>query len=154
MIPSFQIDHTKLKPGIYVSQLDKVGKENITTFDIRVCEPNKNMMAPAVAHTVEHLMADFLRNQSELKDYVLYFGPMGCLTGFYLLLEGEWTSKQVLYDLSVAFETCSKAKLIPGASEVECGNFRLNDLKGAIDLCGKYSDYLSCITDDCLEYPL
>ena len=82
MIQSFLIDHTRLKPGLYVSRVDKWGMETATTFDIRVCKPNKDMMSPAVAHTIEHLMADYLRNDSRLSNSVLYFGPMGCLTGF------------------------------------------------------------------------
>lgn len=153
MIPSFQVDHTKLKRGLYVSRRDKVGCKEITTFDIRVCEPNKDMMAPAVAHTIEHLMADYLRNDSPLKDCVLYFGPMGCMTGFYLILKGYWVSKNIKSEIVKAFRICSEAKSIPGASEVECGNYRLNDLRGAAELCKKYSIYLHVANDDCLHYP-
>ena len=153
MIPSFQVDHTKLKPGLYVSRIDKWGMEEATTFDIRVCKPNKDMMTPAIAHTIEHLMADYLRNDSPLNNSVLYFGPMGCLTGFYLILKGSWTSKLIKSDIVEAFHICSKARYIPGASEVECGNYRLNDLKGATELCDMYSIYLSNIKDDCLVYP-
>lgn len=87
MIPSFKVDHTKLKPGLYVSRVDKWGMETATTLDIRVCKPNKDMMSPAVAHTIEHMMADYLRNDSPLSNSVLYFGPMGCLTGFILSLK-------------------------------------------------------------------
>lgn len=79
MIPSFKVDHTKLKPGLYVSRVDKWGLETATTFDIRVCKPNKDMMSPAIAHTIEHLMADYLRNESPISNSVLYFGPMGVL---------------------------------------------------------------------------
>lgn len=153
MIPSFQIDHTKLKPGLYVSRTDKVGIENVTTFDIRVCKPNKDMMPPAVAHTVEHLMANYLRNESPLRENVLYFGPMGCLTGFYLILRGSWNSSLIKDYIVDAFHVCSRAKDIPGATEIQCGNFRLNDLKGATELCSKYSDYLRNAMKDCLLYP-
>lgn len=71
MIPSFKVDHTKLKPGLYVSRVDKLGLEMVTTFDVRVCKSNRDMMSPAIAHTIEHLMADYMRNKSSLKDYVL-----------------------------------------------------------------------------------
>ena len=153
MIPSFQVDHTKLKPGLYVSRVDNCGAGKATTFDIRVCKPNSDMMTPSVAHTIEHLMADHLRNNSLIKDSVLYFGPMGCLTGFYLILKGHWCSKMIRTEIADAFHRCSKAKFIPGASEVECGNYRLNDLRGATKLCETYSTYLRNVGDDCLVYP-
>lgn len=153
MIPSFQVDHTKLEPGLYVSRVDKWGMEEATTFDIRVCKPNKDMMAPAVAHTIEHLMADYLRNKSPLSNSVLYFGPMGCMTGFYLILKGNWTSKLIKDWIVEAFHQCSKAMTIPGASEVECGNYKLNDLKGAKELSAKYALYLKNVGDDFLNYP-
>lgn len=153
MIPSFQVDHTKLKPGLYVSRVDKWGLEKATTFDIRVCTPNKTMMTSEIAHTIEHLMADYLRNDWSLKNSVLYFGPMGCLTGFYLILKGEWTSTLIKDKIVEAFRECSKATYIPGASEVECGNYKLNDLQGAVDLCHMYSVYLSNADKDKLNYP-
>ncbi len=153
MIPSFQVDHTKLEPGLYVSRVDKWGMEEATTFDIRVCKPNKDMMAPAVAHTIEHLMADYLRNESSLRNSVLYFGPMGCLTGFYLILKGNWASVLIRDLIVESFQHCSKAKIIPGASEVECGNYKFNDLKGAKELCSKYALYLKNVGDDYLNYP-
>lgn len=153
MIQSFMIDHTKLKPGLYVSRVDKLGKEAATTFDIRVCEPNRNMLTPAISHTIEHLMANYMRNESVYSNSVLYFGPMGCLTGFYLILKGKWTSKMVVAEIVKAFFECSKAKFIPGASEVECGNYRLNDLNGATKVCKEYSLFLQNIHGECLKYP-
>lgn len=152
MIASFQIDHTILKPGLYVSRRDKLRTEDITTFDIRVCQPNKDMMTPAVAHTIEHLMADFLRNDCPFNNDVLYFGPMGCLTGFYLILKGHWDSKTIKDAIADAFYVCSKAKVVPGATERECGNYKLNDLKGAAELCRKFSAYLHEVNHDCLVY--
>lgn len=154
MIKSFEIDHTKLNPGLYVSRVDKLGAEEITTFDIRVCKPNKDMMTSAAAHTIEHLMADYLRNDSKLKEVVLYFGPMGCLTGFYLILMGHWESKQIKPDIVNAFQICSESKVIPGATEMECGNYRLNDLNVAIKICQRYADYLASTNDDGLIYPI
>ena len=153
MIKSFMIDHTKLKPGLYVSRIDKWGMEKATTFDIRVCKPNEDMLTPAISHTIEHLMADYMRNESIYKNSVLYFGPMGCLTGFYLILKGRWTSKLICKEIAEAFHVCSEAKSIPGASEVECGNYRLNDLQGAKKVCEEYSLLLQNITEDCLNYP-
>lgn len=154
MIPSFRIDHTRLKRGLYVSRKDIVGIEKVTTFDIRVCEPNRNMMTPSVAHTIEHLMANYLRNDSPLRANILYFGPMGCLTGFYLILKGDWMSELIKSHIVDAFHVCSRAKTIPGASEVECGNYRLNDLKGAARLCEDYSSFLSKATGEHLIYPV
>lgn len=153
MIQSFLIDHTRLKPGLYVSRIDKWGMEEATTFDIRVCKPNKDMLTPSVSHTIEHLMASYMREDSVYSNSVLYFGPMGCLTGFYLILKGRWTSKMIVPEITKAFFECSKAKGIPGASEVECGNYRMNDLQGAVEVCKNFSRYLQNIKDDCLNYP-
>ena len=153
MIRSFQIDHTKLKPGLYVSRTDIVGFEVITTFDIRICEPNKEMMTPAISHTIEHLMADFLRNESPLKEDVLYFGPMGCLTGFYLIVKRNRSSLLIKDHIVDAFRYCSFAETIPGATQTECGNYTLNDLKGAKETCRRFSAYLKDVNKECLIYP-
>lgn len=152
MIPSFKIDHTKLKPGLYVSRIDKLGDDEITTFDIRVCYPNKDAMTSAIAHTIEHLMADYLRNYSPLRDNVLYFGPMGCLTGFYLILKGRYNSEQIKEEIAEEFQICSNARNIPGATVFECGNYKLNDLRGARELCQRYSTYLKAAENNCLHY--
>lgn len=96
---------------------------------------------------------DYLRNDSPLSNSVLYFGPMGCLTGFYLILKGTWTSKLIKEMIVEAFKACSLSKTIPGASEVECGNYKLNDLKGAKELCDMFSVYLSTAGPDKLNYP-
>nr|MCR5101562.1 S-ribosylhomocysteine lyase [Butyrivibrio sp.] len=96
-IASFTIDHIKLEPGIYVSRQDKVGAEVITTFDLRMTAPNREpVMNTAEVHTMEHLGATFLRNDAEFKDRTIYFGPMGCRTGFYMVLAGDLTSKDVV----------------------------------------------------------
>ena len=124
-ITSFTIDHLKLLPGVYVSRKDRVGDQVITTFDIRMTRPNyEPVMNTAEVHTIEHLAATWLRNNDEWKDRVLYFGPMGCRTGFYLLTRGL-TPAQALqltvdaYRFMAGFEGA-----VPGASEVECGNYR------------------------------
>ena len=131
-IASFTIDHIKLQPGVYVSRKDKVGVETITTFDIRMTSPNEEpVMNTAEVHTIEHLAATFLRNHKSYKDKTIYFGPMGCRTGFYLLTRGL-TPAQALeltvdsFRFMAAFEGD-----IPGASEVECGNYRDMDLPAA-----------------------
>ena len=96
-ITSFTIDHLRLLPGLYVSRKDAVGCEIITTFDLRICRPNyEPVMNTAEIHTIEHLAATYLRNEPYWKDRVLYFGPMGCRTGFYLLLSGDLSSMDVL----------------------------------------------------------
>lgn len=96
-ITSFTIDHIRLQPGVYVSRYDTVGAETVTTFDLRLTSPNEEpVMNTAEVHTIEHLAATYLRNEPTWKDKVLYFGPMGCRTGFYLLLAGKYTSLQVL----------------------------------------------------------
>lgn len=133
MIKSFTIDHTRLKPGIYVSRKDSIGKERATTYDLRVCLPNKEQLTPGIAHTIEHLMADYLRNEWVYKQKVIYFGPMGCLTGFYLILKGKPDIVRVACALVDALRYCSNSSSIPGATEKECGNYKLNDLQGAIE---------------------
>lgn len=153
MIPSFTINHKKLLPGLYVSRRDEVGAEALTTFDMRVCKPNKECLTPAIAHTIEHLMADFLRNKSPLQDDVVYFGPMGCLTGFYLILKGYWMSELVLPHIVRAVKACSLSTSIPGATEEQCGNYKLNDLDGALSALRNYLAILQSVTTEMLCYP-
>ena len=124
-ITSFTIDHIKLQPGLYVSRKDKVGAETVTTFDLRLTSPNEEpVMNTAEVHTIEHLAATYLRNEPVWKDKVLYFGPMGCRTGFYLLLAGDLTSEDI-FDLMTemfAFVADFEGE-IPGASAKDCGNY-------------------------------
>ena len=124
-IASFTINHIKLQPGVYVSRKDKVGEGVVTTFDLRMTSPNEEpVMNTAEVHAIEHLGATFLRNHPEYKDKIVYFGPMGCRTGFYLLLAGDYESRQILplvtemYEFIAAFEG-----EIPGASPMDCGNY-------------------------------
>ena len=123
-IRSFTIDHIKLQPGLYVSRIDPVGNTHITTFDLRLTSPNEEpVMNTAEMHTIEHLAATYLRNDPVWKDRVLYFGPMGCRTGFYLLLEGELTSRQVLPLVQSCFAFIRDYRdEVPGASAKDCGN--------------------------------
>ena len=109
LIPSFQVDHSKILPGIYESRLDVLGEEYATTFDIRMKKPNAEpAIHPNAMHTIEHIVATFLRNDAEWKDKIIYWGPMGCLTGCYLIVKGHPTSEEILPFMIRAFEFCSK----------------------------------------------
>ena len=152
-ITSFTIDHLKLLPGVYVSRKDRVGDQVITTFDIRMTRPNyEPVMNTAEVHTIEHLAATWLRNNDEWKDRVLYFGPMGCRTGFYLLTRGL-TPAQALqltvdaYRFMAGFEGA-----VPGASEVECGNYRDMDLPAAKAEAAAMLPVLESLTAEDLHY--
>ena len=124
-IASFTIDHIKLEPGVYVSRTDSVGNSIVTTFDIRMTAPNREpVMNTAEMHAMEHLGATFLRNHQEFGPKIVYFGPMGCRTGFYLLLAGEYTSAQVVPLLTEMYEFIRDFQdEIPGACPKDCGNY-------------------------------
>ena len=129
-IPSFTIDHERLLRGIYVSRKDEVGGDTVTTFDIRMKEPNREPVAGAPElHTIEHLAATFLRNDEEWKDRVIYWGPMGCQTGNYLLLKGDLESKDIVDLMIRTFRFIASFEGdIPGASARDCGNHLLMNL--------------------------
>ncbi len=155
-IPSFTIDHTRLKRGIYVSRIDSVGGDYVTTFDIRMKEPNREpALSPSAIHCIEHLAATFLRNLPEWKDKVVYWGPMGCLTGNYLLLKGKLTSADIVDLMVKTFTFVSNYEGdIPGASERDCGNYLLMNLPIAKWEARKYLDeVLLCIKEENLNYP-
>ncbi|MCB5711820.1 S-ribosylhomocysteine lyase [Lactonifactor longoviformis] len=155
-ITSFTIDHIKLKPGVYVSRKDPVGEQVITTFDIRMTAPNDEpVMNTAEIHTIEHLGATFLRNDPDFKDKIIYFGPMGCRTGFYLLLAGDYESTDILELLTGMFEFIRDYRgEIPGASPKDCGNYLDMNLGMANYLADKYlREVLTGITGDRLIYP-
>ena len=124
-IASFTINHMKLQPGVYVSRKDKVGEGVVTTFDLRMTSPNEEpVMNTAEVHAIEHLGATFLRNHPEYKDKTVYFGPMGCRTGFYLLLAGDYESRQILPLVTEMYECIAAYEgEIPGASPMDCGNY-------------------------------
>ena len=128
-IASFQIHHETLLPGVYVSRVDRWNGTAVTTLDLRLTAPNREPVVDVPAlHTIEHLGATFLRS-SEWKEYILYFGPMGCRTGCYLLLFGEWTGEQALpIALSMADFIAAYEGDIPGAAPDECGNWLSHDL--------------------------
>ncbi|WP_302419695.1 S-ribosylhomocysteine lyase [Blautia marasmi] len=155
-IASFTIDHIKLQPGIYVSRKDHVGQEVITTFDIRMTSPNEEpVMNTAEVHTIEHLAATFLRNHREFGSKIIYFGPMGCRTGFYLLLSGDYESSDIVGLLKEMFVFIRDfSDEVPGASPKDCGNHLDMNLGMANYLAKKYLDQvLNHIGPDRLVYP-
>lgn len=155
-ITSFTIDHLKLLPGVYVSRKDRVGDQVITTFDIRMTRPNyEPVMNTAEVHTIEHLAATWLRNNDEWKDRVLYFGPMGCRTGFYLLLAGDYESGDIVPLMIEMFEFIRDFHdEVPGASPKDCGNYLDMNLGMANYLAKKYLDeVLYHIDESRLVYP-
>ena len=155
-IASFTIDHLKLLPGVYVSRKDKVGQQVITTFDIRMTRPNfEPVLNTAEVHTIEHLGATFLRNDSEFKDKTIYFGPMGCRTGFYMVLAGDYDSKDVVELVTRMFIFMKDFEGdVPGACAKDCGNYLDQNLGMAKYLSKKYlAEVLNDITDERLIYP-
>ena len=155
-ITSFTIDHIKLQPGIYVSRKDPVGGSMITTFDIRMTSPNEEpVMNTAELHTIEHLAATFLRNHKEFGSKMIYWGPMGCRTGNYLLLNGDYESKDIVPLMIETFEFIRDFEgEVPGASAKDCGNYLDMNLPMAKYLAGKFLDeVLYDIKPDRLVYP-
>ena len=155
-ITSFTIDHIKLQPGIYVSRKDPVGDSVVTTFDLRMTSPNEEpVMNTAEVHTIEHLAATYLRNDPEYKDKTIYFGPMGCRTGFYLLLAGDYESKDIVGLITALVECIRDFKdEVPGASPKDCGNYLDMNLGMANYLAKKYLDQvLYKIDESRLIYP-
>ncbi len=154
-ITSFTIDHIRLQPGLYVSRKDAVGSETVTTFDLRLTSPNEEpVMNTAEVHTIEHLAATFLRNDPAWKDRVLYFGPMGCRTGFYLLLSGDLSSQDVLPLVTECFRFIRDYRgEVPGASPRDCGNYLDMNLSMANYWGRRYTALLENITPDRLTYP-
>ena len=155
-IASFTIDHERLLRGIYVSRKDKVGDECVTTFDIRMKEPNREpVLHQGAIHTIEHLAATYLRNDAEWKDRIVYWGPMGCLTGNYLLLRGDLDSADIVDLMRRTFRFVADFEGdIPGAAPRDCGNWLLHDLPMARYESRKYlTEVLDCIKDENLHYP-
>lgn len=155
-ITSFTIDHIQLKPGVYVSRKDPVGGDIITTFDIRMTSPNEEpVMNTAEIHTIEHLAATFLRNDATFGSKIIYFGPMGCRTGFYLLLAGDYESANVVDLLTAMFTFIQNFQgEVPGASAKDCGNYLDMNLPMANYLAQKFlEEVLTSITSERLVYP-
>ena len=155
-IPSFTIDHNRLLRGIYVSRKDEVGGDTVTTFDIRMKEPNREpALHPGALHTIEHLAATYLRNDSEWKDSIVYWGPMGCLTGNYLLMKGDLQPADIveLMKRTFAFVAAFEGD-VPGAAPQDCGNWLLHDLPMARWEARKYlEEVLENIREENMNYP-
>ena len=155
-IPSFTIDHLHLLRGIYVSRKDEVGGEVVTTFDIRMKEPNREpALGQGALHTIEHLAATYLRNRSVWGERIVYWGPMGCLTGNYLLLKGDLNSGDILELMKETFAfIASYEGEVPGATPKDCGNYLLQDLPMARYEAARYlHEVLERITEANLNYP-
>lgn len=154
-ITSFTINHLTLLPGVYVSRKDAVGEGVVATFDLRMTAPNREpIMNTAEVHTIEHLGATFLRNDPEWASRTIYFGPMGCRTGFYLLFAGDLESKDIV-DVMIRMWTFIRdfEGEVPGAAARDCGNYLDMNLPMAKYLAGRYLEVLENITEDRLVYP-
>lgn len=155
-IPSFTIDHLKLLRGIYVSRRDQVGGEVVTTFDIRMKEPNREpALGQGAIHTIEHLAATYLRNDPQWADKIVYWGPMGCLTGNYLVMKGELDSKDIVELMKDTFRFIADYEgEIPGAAPKDCGNWKLHYLQDARREASLYlEEVLEKIGPGNLNYP-
>lgn len=154
-IKSFTVNHLTLVPGIYESRRDPVGNSVVVTYDIRMIKPNVlPVMENAQLHTIEHLGATFLRNHSTYKDQIIYFGPMGCRTGFYLLVGGDIANEQLFVLVKDMFKFISTYdQEIPGTKEIECGNYMDHDLKKANEIAENFLNDLYMIDDTSLVYP-
>ena len=155
-IPSFTIDHERLLRGIYVSRKDRIGGDVVTTFDIRMKEPNREAaLSPAAIHTIEHIAATFLRNHPVWAERIVYWGPMGCLTGNYLLVRGDFRSADILPLMAETFRFIAEFEGdIPGAAPRDCGNYRLQDLPEARREAAKYlREVLEAASEANLNYP-
>jgi len=143
LIPSFSVDHTKIVPGIFISRQDQVGDSVVTTYDVRVKHPNiEPVVDVAAMHSLEHIIATFLRNDDQWKNEVIYWGPMGCLTGFYLILKGNRKPEE-LYDLLLAaFKSVESVDEVPGTTPENCGTYLMHNLPMAKWFAAEFATYL------------
>ena len=156
LIQSFSVDHTLIVPGIFTSRVDYLGDYTVTTYDIRLKRPNREPAIDVSAmHSLEHIIATYLRNDDEWKDEVIYWGPMGCLTGFYLILKGDRAPKEIYNLLLNAFKSVSDYSQVPGTAPVNCGNYRLHNLEMAKWYADEFADYLEANENNyaIFEYP-
>ena len=156
MIPSFSVDHRAIVPGIFISRVDQVGGDMVTTYDIRLKRPNiEPVIDVGAMHSLEHIIATFLRNDPDWKDEIIYWGPMGCLTGFYLILKGNRAPREV-YDLILrAFQAVGDAESVPGATAENCGHYLMHNLGMAKWYAAEFADYLTSNfgKPEIFEYP-
>ena len=156
LIQSFSVDHTRIVPGIFLSREDNVGGGAVTTYDVRLKRPNREPVIDAAAmHSLEHIIATFLRNDPEWKDEVIYWGPMGCMTGFYLILKGKRAPREIYGLLLNAFKSVGEAETVPGATPVNCGHYLMHNLGMAKWYAAEFADYLEANADNpaIFEYP-
>ncbi|MBQ3669613.1 MAG: S-ribosylhomocysteine lyase [Clostridia bacterium] len=156
LIQSFSVDHTRIVPGIFTSRVDTLGQYAVTTYDVRLKRPNREPVIDVAAmHSLEHLIATYLRNAPDWKDEVIYWGPMGCLTGFYLILKGNRASREI-YDLLLrAFKSVDDAQEVPGTAPANCGHYLMHNLAMAKWYAGEFVKYLEANADNAaiFEYP-
>ena len=144
LIQSFSVDHTRIVPGIFTSRVDRLGEYSVTTYDIRLKRPNREPVIDVLAmHSLEHLIATYLRNEPDWKDEVIYWGPMGCLTGFYLILKGNRAPQEIYELLLGAFKSVDGAKEVPGTAPENCGYCRMHNLEMAKWYASLFADYLA-----------
>ena len=156
LIPSFSVDHTAIVPGIFTSRVDTVGNGTVTTYDVRLTRPNREPVIDAAAmHSLEHIIATFLRNEPCWKDEVIYWGPMGCQTGFYLILKGNRPARDI-YDLILrAFKAVESFESVPGATAENCGYYLMHNLDMAKWYASRFAAYLAANAEkpETFEYP-
>ena len=156
LIQSFSVDHTHIVPGIFTSRVDHLGDYSVTTYDIRLKKPNREPVIDVGAmHSLEHLIATFLRHDPDWKDEIIYWGPMGCLTGFYLILKGNRPSKEIYELMLRSFRAVGDAQEVPGATAVNCGHYLMHNLEMAKWYAREFADYLEANAgnSDIFEYP-
>ena len=156
LIASFSVDHTAIVPGIFTSRVDQVGNDQVTTYDIRLTRPNREPAVDVAAmHTLEHLIATFLRNDPDWKDEIIYWGPMGCLTGCYLILKGNRSPREIYPLILRAFQSVQDAEEVPGATAENCGHYLMHNLGMAKWYAAKFADYLTTNSENAaiFEYP-
>lgn len=156
LIQSFSVDHTAIVPGIFKSREDKLGSYTVTTYDIRLKRPNREPVIDVAAmHSLEHIIATYLRNDPDWKDEVIYWGPMGCLTGFYLILKGDRSPRDISELVLRSFRSVDDAQTVPGATAENCGHYLMHNLAMAKWYAAEFAQYLEANLDDpaIYEYP-
>ncbi len=156
LIQSFSVDHNRIVPGIYRSRVDHLGDHTVTTYDIRLKRPNREPVIDVAAmHSLEHIIATYLRNDPEWKDEVIYWGPMGCLTGFYLILKGSRAPRELYGLMLKAFRSVDGVSEVPGTAPENCGHYLMHDLEMAKWYADEFASYLEANAEngDIFEYP-
>jgi S-ribosylhomocysteine lyase len=156
LIQSFSVDHMRIVPGIFTSRVDCLGDYSVTTYDIRLKKPNREPVIDVAAmHSLEHIIATYLRNDPEWKNEVIYWGPMGCLTGFYLILKGSRAPREIYELVLRAFKSVNDADEVPGTTPENCGYYRMHNLEMAKWYGNEFASYLETNKDNekIFEYP-